>query len=595
MKELPKTLQRSSISNLCPLLVLLFIIAPAHCISLNINSCGSFLSADQTFDQSTRSITQSVISGNTIASSGYISGQGDNTQTITSGNSQQTALGSISSSGLIESAAAAKTSDNSVALAQSTNALGLSEMATSGLNSDDSAIQKAGVLSGDLSSSQSIFLGKSSITSSQGVSAEGALAYIDSSVGDTKATGGLNGVGKLTGHLSSQDDAIQGAIQGESNAYSALKTPHEYSYTSGDQLSASLGQTLQSTNEVQTFASTSSESALIPVPGSWVWNGYGGYLTSNPSIAKNDQGDTFCYVRGGDNALYVLAGKDWYGLGGVITSDPYAVKDYQGIIHVFARGADGSLWDDRTNTASKTHSWLGLGGYITSDPSAVVTIAGMMDIVARGGDGGLWINTLNPYDNTNAWYGLGGQIASNPQIIQDSQNNLNIFTRGGAGDLWVMRGILGSDNIYHGSWYSLGGQIRSDPKPMIDPNYPYIINVVAVGADGDLWGNVLNTNDMGNTWHDLNAPVSPASSVYQGNVEPLADASGNIHIFYRGTGGDLKDMMGTYYPQQKGYGFSDYSLGGYITSDPDAVLVGSMIKVAARGGDGSLWINEVKG
>lgn len=580
---------------------------PAQCITLSIDSEESFLTTRHDLDQSTALLDQASISGGSIESSSYLSGQGDNSQFMQMGNDEQTVLGTISTSGLVESASITCASSKSLSLSQNANTLGQSEIETSGKDSSNSASQKAGVLSGGLASAQSISLEDSSITSRQVSSIVGALAYTDaaaSSPAETvKATGGLNGIGIVQGQLTSDGASILGNIHAnslESNAYTAVKTTSDYSYaSSGDQLSSTIDTTTviiqQSTGDIKTDDSIANKA--IPIPGAWVWSNLGGYAASNPSVIQNNQGENFCFVKGGDNSLYAYTGNDWYGLGGYITSNLCAVKDDQGQIHVFARGGDGSLWDNVFNLDSLMYTWYGLGGYINSDPSAALApfTNGNLKIAVRGGDNSLWVRDFSPCDLSGGWYPLGGYITSNPQIIFDSQRNLEIFAKDSNNALWCLKGTADDNGMYYGIWHPLGGSITSDAKPIIDPRYPNCIDTVARGSDGNIWGNILDTTTGINNWYGINIPISEPGTIYQGNPDPIVDGDGDIHIFYRGNDGALWDAVGVYKPSENRYNFNGQSLGGFITSDPSALWdkITKQIKIAARGGDGSLWASVI--
>jgi len=242
-----------------------------------------------------------------------------------------------------------------------------------------------------------------------------------------RLTGGLNDVGSMSGFINtiaSDGASASGSFQAdslESKAYSAVKSTSTegdaYSYlSSANQLASTLSgsanghvtsnQDLNANGNVRVFASSTSDDSssksydangesvsgslsasagspaivetnlagaikseaagLIPTPGSWVWNGLGGIITSNPYQLQDD-GKTHIFAKGGDNGLWDNVDGDWQGLGGVITSDPYAVKDDLGKVHVLAKGGDGALWDRIID-----EGWVGLGGYITSNPGAAL-------------------------------------------------------------------------------------------------------------------------------------------------------------------------------------------------------------------------------
>lgn len=446
--------------------------------------------------------------------------------------------------------------------------------------------------------------------------ADGTAQFSDNIV---KITGGLNGAGVTRGFIAAtacDDASASGSIQADSldsKAYSAVKSASAdgdaYSYlSSADHLASSVSgsanghvttnQDLFANGDVRVFASSTSDdsssksydakgesvsgsmsasagspaiidtnlvgdiqtstSGLIPTPGSWVWNGFGGVVTSNPYQLQAD-GRSHIFVKGGDNGLWDNLDGDWQGLGGVLASDPYAIRDAQGKIHVLVKGSDGALWDRILG-----ESWVGLGGYITSNPSAVLSLDNTVKVVVRGGDNALWQRDLT----TGEWSSLGGVIASNPQAILDNNGKMHVLVKGGDGGLW--------DNV-DGIWQSRGGHITSDAKPIIDPFNPGFIYTSVRGGDGALWSNALDTTLGTSTWTGLGGFI-------QGNPAPVVDTDGVLHNFVRGGDSALWDNA------NGGW----YSLGGVIKSDLNAIKdKDGKLRVAAVGGDNGLWVNTV--
>jgi len=317
-----------------------------------------------------------------------------------------------------------------------------------------------------------------------------------------------------------------------------------------------------------------SEAGFIPTPGSWVWNGFGGVLTSNPYQLLADDGTNHIFAKGGDNGLWDRVDGDWQGLGGVIDSDPFALQDAQGKIHVLAKGSDGALWDRVLGG-----SWWGLGGFMTSNPSAAIELIpdGYMYIVARGGDNALWARELDTTDMSGEWYSCEGSIASNPYVVFDNQGDLHTFAQGDDGALWDLNLIKKDDHFYEGDWSSLGGIITSDAMPVLDPFNPGLIYTSVRGSDGSVWYNTLDTTSGESTWTGLGGYID-------GNPAPVVDTDGVLHNFVRGGDGGLWDNADGAW----------YSLGGFITSDPNAIRdKEGKLQVAAVGGDNGLWVNTV--
>jgi hypothetical protein len=318
----------------------------------------------------------------------------------------------------------------------------------------------------------------------------------------------------------------------------------------------------------------SSEAGFIPTPGSWVWDGFGGVLASDPYQLLADNGQKHIFAKGTDNALYDNVDGDWQGLGGQIFSDPFALEDEQGKIHVLVKGGNNALWDRVYDGG-----WWDLGGPVTSNPSAAFELGpgGYMYIVARGSDNALWHRELNTADMSGAWYSGYGYITSNPQIIFDSDGNMHTFARGGDNALWDLNLIKMADHYYDGDWHSLGGTITSDAMPVADPFNPDKIYTSTRGSDGSLWYNTLDTTLGTSTWTGLGGYLN-------GNPAPVMDTDGVLHNFVRGGDGGLWDNAGGAW----------YGLGGFIKSDPNAIRdKEGKLHVAAVGGDDGLWVNTV--
>jgi exo-beta-1,3-glucanase (GH17 family) len=445
-----------------------------------------------------------------------------------------------------------------------------------------------------------------------------------------KLTGGLNGVGCTSGFMNtiaSGDASASGSLQAnsdESKAYSAVKSTsadgNVYSYLSStDQLTSSLSgtanghvtsdQDLNANGDVLVHASSTSEdsssksydaegqsvsgslsassgsptvietnlagdiqtstSSLIPTPGSWVWNGLGGYITSNPYLLQAGS-DTHIFAKGGDNGLWDNKNGNWYGLSGVITSDPTAAIDSLDKVHVLVKGSDNALWDDVLGSG-----WVCLGGYITSNPSAALSQDNKLMVVVKGGDNALWQKDLS----TGSWSGMGGAIASNPQAILDKDGKMHVMVRGSDGALW--------DNVA-GVWQSRGGIITSDAMPLVPDISESHLYTFVRGGDGSLWKNTLDTNTGTASWQNLGGYISFAdgSNPYKGNPEPVMDSNGKVNVLVRGGDGALWNNINCNW----------FSLGGYITSNPSAINdpVSHLLKIAARGGDNALWLNSYK-
>ena len=647
-----------------PLLFCL-LLSTCEAVSFNCESGGSggtvSLSVNYALDGSTGMNENIVLGDGQILQHRTLEGDGSNALSQKIKCAKGTISGDISSSGAIRSATSSYASGNLADLTQNVGVVGESEIMIIGSSGTLSASQKAGVLSGAMRSSQKISVQEGSIRSAQASEIAGALGYADgnarSSEDGVRVTGGLNGLGAISGQITtSASDGASGsgvfrADSQTSKAYSAAKATSAdgkaYSYLSSDkQLASSIStradehvstkHDLMADGDLLIFASTPGETRsytaeaasgsistysgssqmiendlagdesiqsatnyLIPVPGSWVWNGYGGLLASNPYMIEDDQGRDHVFVVGGDSALWDNIDGDWASLGGALTSDTYAVKDYQGRIHILCRGADGAMWDNVFDTETLTKNWIGLGGYLApgSHPSAALEPVeyGFLKIAVRGGDDSLWIRDLDTSDMSGFWNPAGGHIASNPYIIFDNETNIHTFVRGSDDALWDLFGWWDEESgTYLGEWWGLGGQITSDPRPILDPNYTDVTHAYVRGEDGALWDCFQDYDPEDDTyyywWVGLGGCISEGSS-----PDPVSDPDGYIHVFVRGGDDALWDNAGWLDKDQWIYWNDWYGLDGQMTSDPSAIwdASGGCIDVAVRGADDALWINTI--
>lgn len=579
------------------------------------------------------SLTESSIIGNSkIFSISSVEGSGINGIAKVASNSQSVVSSNIISQGDLSSTISTYASDDLVSLIQDVQAVGRSETAVSCNSGSTYAAQNAGVLYGTVRSFQAASAQSGMANAVQASSISGVLGYSNgearSSSNTVKLTGGLNGIGGVSGVITattSEGAEASGFIQAdslESKAYSAIMSTSAegdaYSYlSSADQLASSLGgransfvtsiQNLNSNGDVRIYAAStlddsssksfdasgeavsgsisafagsssaietnlegdlqSTTAGLIPTPGSWVWNGFGGYLASNPYQIQEVDGTRHIFAKGEDNGLWDNAGGDWQGLGGQITSDPYAINDEEGNIHIFVKGSDNALWQNVLGIG-----WSYLGGSITSNPCAALSPDDRLVAVVKGEDNSIWLKDLT----IGEWSPLGGVIQSNPQAIYDANGKLHVLVKGSDGALW--------DNV-DGAWQGLGGSITSDANPVLNPFNDGFVYTFVRGEDGALWCNALDITSYTATWTGLGGFISPASgSIINGNPSPVVDTDGLIHTFVRGGDGSLWDNVNGNW----------YSMSGFIESDPNAIRdMYGRLHVAAVGGDNGLWVNTI--
>lgn len=344
-------------------------------------------------------------------------------------------------------------------------------------------------------------------------------------------------------------------------------------------------------------SNNSSRFSLIPFPGSWAWEGYGGGITQNPQIFLSGMGfetgpEWHVFVRGNDNALWCNYRGSWYSLGGSISSDVCIYEDYyQDKLHVFAKGSSSNLVDCVINFNHKpplSYNWFDLGGTILSAPTAAPdpVLQHHVIIAVRYSDNALWINDLNTLDMSSSWKKLGGylggNITLNPHIIERDSRTMITYVRGNDGSLWFNTAKWNNAaGNYDYSWENLDSQITSDPVPHI------YYGIFARGENGSL--KMLEDPFYDPIWVDLGGFI-------QGNPFPVLDDNGFLHVYVRGGDNALWDnVIDTH---SSSISARWYGLGGVITSDPSSALAytseGPQLWAATRGGDGALWINKIE-
>ncbi len=618
------------------LMLLALALPSAMAFSFGCQSGGAAgaLSMETVYDlDSSAAVQQSISLGEeAVSSSASLMGGGENSMTMR-GEAGFLALSSqLIAQGDIDAATSSYISRDLAVLDQSILAGGMAEAEVSGSARSREASQRAGVLQGALSCEQLIALREGEAWSIGNVRTSGSIGFASAEAGygdqRAKITGGQNGDGDMSGIFiasAERDASAWGAFHSQSldsKSYSAAEAASSretaYSYLSSGRLSSVMnastlrmeaGQDVEAIDDVLIYAIrgdarysaraaeakgriTAGEpgpiialqgdveevgAGQVPVPGSWVWNHYGGLLKSNPFLLRDADGEMHAFVRGDDDGLWDRREGDWYGLGGVITSDPFALLDDQGRIHVLERGSDWALWDCLDGI------WIDLGGMIMGGAGAALEPGGdQLTIAVRGMDGGVWLRDLEGVGLGGSWTPLGGVAESNARVAYDSQGTIHTLVRGSDGCLWDNRGVPTGDG-YAFEWTGLGGTISSDAWPLNDPFHPNMIYTYVRGSDGALWCHELDIGLGGvGSWQSLGGLLSEANGLYRGNPVAGIASDGSKHVFVRASDGCLWDCVDGQW----------YGLGGPISTDPSLARDGDGRLRVAVGGSG-LWVNTL--
>ncbi|MBN1323222.1 MAG: right-handed parallel beta-helix repeat-containing protein [Methanotrichaceae archaeon] len=618
------------------LMLLALALPSAMAFSIGCQSGGAAgaLSMETVYDlDSPAAVQQSIFLGEeAISSSARLMGGGENSMTM-GGEAGSLALSSqLIVHGDIDAATSSYISRDLAVLVQFILAEGMAEAEVYGSASSKEAYQRAGVLQGALSCEQLIALREGEAWSVGDVSTSGSMGFASAEAGygdqSARITGGQNGEGDMSGifiasaggeasawgalysqSLDSKSYSAAEAASSRGTAYSYLSSGRQSSVMNASSLRMEACQDVEAIDDVLVYAirgdarysaraagakgriAAEGPSPIIalqgdveedgagqvPVPGSWIWNSYGGLLKSNPFLLRDANGEMHAFVRGDDDGLWDRREGDWYGLGGVITSDPFALLDGQGRIHVLVRGSDWALWDCLDG------SWIDLGGMIMGGAGAALEPGGdQLTIAVRGMDGAVWLKDLEGVGLGGSWTPIGGVAESNARVTYDSQGTIHTFVRGSDGCLWDNRGVPTGDG-YAFEWTGLGGTISSDAWPLNDPFHPNMIYTYVRGSDGALWCHELDVGLGGvGSWQGLGGLLSGADGLYRGNPVAGVASDGAKHVFVRASDGCLWDCVDGQW----------YGLGGPITTDPSLARDGDGRLRIAVGGSG-LWVNTL--
>jgi Beta-lactamase enzyme family len=164
-------------------------------------------------------------------------------------------------------------------------------------------------------------------------------------------------------------------------------------------------------------------------------------------------------------------------------------------------------------------------------------------------------------------------FAGASSVISNS-NRQDVFVRGPAGNVYQRMWLAGN----FAGWVDVGGSTVSDPDAA-SPAPDAFPEVFSIGTDSAVWHAMWLNNRW--TWFSVGGLcTSGPASVYSGPTR--------LDVFCRGTDGHL--WTNTWRQPSGWSGWS--SVGGFITSDPDAASAGDAdtLTVVARGLDNALWM-----
>jgi 3-keto-disaccharide hydrolase len=159
-------------------------------------------------------------------------------------------------------------------------------------------------------------------------------------------------------------------------------------------------------------------------------------------------------------------------LGGYVISDPAVARNSDGRLQVFVIGSDHALYTI-SQVAASSSSWSGygyLGGTITgnTNPAAALNSDGQMQVFVVGpANAILYKFQITPGSGSWTDYvSLGGAVISNPVLATNSDNRLELFVVGSDHALYHNSQLSGSlyDNFEGGKYTLSGGQTSSNGR-----------------------------------------------------------------------------------------------------------------------------------
>ncbi len=275
--------------------------------------------------------------------------------------------------------------------------------------------------------------------------------------------------------------------------------------------------------------------------GTTIWPSnacFGSGFQGSPA-AVSFQTKIFLIVRGDDLGGVQWAQYDgstnacctWNPLGttGAAATDPVAtVFTADNKLHVLVQGTDNTLWETKRTFSGAWETWraLDLNVAITGKP-AVAEQNGKLIIVARRSDNVMIANIEDANGGLSGWSPIGLLYGvRDPAITVYTSAQAQLFVYGGDNQMWTAS--------YSGGWSGwgtgLGGMIVGNPSAITD-FYP--------------WAYIHGLPGGGNALYSYELYVSTSWSTRGGILtnDPVPyKIAGEVHVFVRGTPGDLWDF-----------------------------------------------------
>jgi hypothetical protein len=247
------------------------------------------------------------------------------------------------------------------------------------------------------------------------------------------------------------------------------------------------------------------------------------------------------FVRGSDNALWMLKNGVWTSLGGLFYGDPSAVI-WNGNVNqnVFVLGTDDTLWTQGLVNAVP-QGWgpvpNNIGRVFSGPPKAFSKSPSTIDVFAVGENGHLeWL----PFSQSSGWSVLTdlGTMLGHPHhtpvsITSWASNRLDIFAT--SESAVAHRGWNGS---WAGDYDSRGNELGTTPS-----GTPAVVSWGTNRLDAFMIDrqNRLTHTYYDGSWHG--DPNNPFRTDAVGDPIMLSRGSGLLEVFYRTTNGSLSHLV----------------------------------------------------
>jgi len=202
---------------------------------------------------------------------------------------------------------------------------------------------------------------------------------------------------------------------------------------------------------------------------------FGGHAIGGPGLAfvPAPVGPAWTnYVRGGDNALWILwsftsgGSAVWKSLGGGLTSRPGVAAGALSVsggeaVDAVVRGSDGAVWDKESQIVANTVSpWRSLGGRVLAGAGpAAVNVGGTLYVLIVGTNGAVWVNHSTDGAHWSGWTSLGGRATGDVGVATPAPGVGVVFVRAGSA-VWYKE-FAGTTAGVNPGWHGLGGSLSS--------------------------------------------------------------------------------------------------------------------------------------